>query len=151
MGNTVGSFKINNYWQSKWKLAKPTMTINKKQHSLLIGSMLGDGTLRVGSGAINANLKIEQGLVQKDYVLWKYQGSLNSNKIDISTYSFTENEVQLLQRVFEENFGLVANYYRDRDKGYRMYFKIGETKKLASLIKPYIVDCLKYKINLKTP
>lgn len=78
-------------------------------------------------------------------------GSLSKNKIDISTYSFTEKEVQLLQRVFKENFGLIANYYRDRNKGYRMYFKISETKKLISLIKPYIVDCLKYKINLKTP
>lgn len=64
----MGSFKINTRWQNKWKIIKPTLTINSRQYSLIIGSMLGDGTLRVGSGAINANLKIEQGLVQKDYV-----------------------------------------------------------------------------------
>jgi len=223
MGNTVGSFEINTYWQNKWKVIKSTLKINPQQRSLIIGSILGDGTLRIGSKAINANLKIEHGLPQKEYVFWKYSilrpfvftepkvsyryrenrkryakswwfrtvrhplitefykqfyknghkiipddiekhldvlalavwimddGSLSQKRIDISTYSFTEKGIQLLQRVLKKNFGLIANYYRDRDKGYRMYFKSSETKKLILIIKPYILDCLKYKINLKTP
>ena len=223
MGNTVGSFEINTYWQNKWKVIKPTLTISPQQRSLIVGSILGDGTLQVGKKAINANLKIEHGLLQKEYVFWKYNilrpfvftepkvsyryrkngeryakswwfrtlrhslitefykqfykngrkiipddiekhldvlalavwvmddGSLSQKKIDISTYSFTEKEIQLLQRVLKKNFGLIANYYRDRDKGYRMYFKSIETKKLILLIKPYVLNCLKYKINLKTP
>ena len=43
------------------------------QRSFIIGSLLGDGTMRMGKGAINANFKVEQGVVQKDYVFWKYE------------------------------------------------------------------------------
>lgn len=51
---------------------KNSLKLNQTQISVLIGSMLGDGTMRVGKNALNANLKIEQGLKQKDYVFWKY-------------------------------------------------------------------------------
>ena len=78
-------------------------------------------------------------------------GSLNRNHLDISTYSFSELEINLLQKVLKKNFRLTSNYYKDRDKGYRMYFSIGETKNLIKLIKPFIIPSLNYKISLKTP
>mgnify|MGYP001571042079 CR=1 FL=1 len=76
-------------------------------------------------------------------------GSLNRNRIDISTYSFIESEINLLLRVLDKNFGLNGNYYRDRDKGYRMYFNTKETEKLIEIIKPYVIDSMKYKITLR--
>lgn len=42
------------------------------QRSLIIGSLLGDGTMRLGRGCRNANFKVEHGLRQKAYVQWKY-------------------------------------------------------------------------------
>ena len=220
MVNTVGSLRDNKFWQKKWVDIKSALSINQQQHSLIVGTLLGDGTLRVGSGAINANLKIEQGLAQQEYVWWKYHilkpfvftgpkisyryrengekyrkslwfrtirhqsltafhkrfyvnrrkivptdiahdlnalalavwimddGSLNRKVIDISTYSFTEAEIHLLREVLKENFGLSANYHRDRDKGYRMYFNQLETRKVIEVITPFVIPSLAYKVNL---
>ncbi|MDO8569496.1 MAG: LAGLIDADG endonuclease [bacterium] len=72
MVNTVGSLETK-YWQSKWIKLKESLAITPEQRSLLIGSLLGDGTMRRGEGARNANYKVEHGLVQKSYVFWKYE------------------------------------------------------------------------------
>src|SRR3989344_9319885 len=72
MVNTVGSSE-NKYWYEKWKIIKRDIVISPKQKSFIIGSLLGDGTMWLGKGAKNANFKVEQGLVQKDYVFWKYE------------------------------------------------------------------------------
>ena len=201
---------------------KDSLKLNQTQTSVLIGAILGDGTLRVPKGAINANFKIEQGLKQKDYVFWKYEvfkewvtnppeisfrydenrqpyekswwfrtlshpeltsfhkvfykngrkvvpnniadlldhlalavwimddGSLNQNKIDISTYSFKLEEIKLLQQALLKKFALESNFYKDRDKGFRMYFRKTETAKLIPLISKFIIPNLAYKI-LVTP
>jgi ubiquinol-cytochrome c reductase cytochrome b subunit len=222
MVNAVGS-RTNKHWQKKWIAVKEQCIITPVQHSLIIGSLLGDGTMRVGSGAVNANFKIEQGIAQKAYVFWKYEilkplvftepkvsyrngingkyekswwfrtvrhplltdiyksfytekirvgkkvvpldienyldplaiavwimddGSYSKGKIDISTYSFTLEEINLLQNVFKKVFGVISKYYRDRNKGYRMYFNKTETKKLISIIYPYIIPEMRYKIGL---
>lgn len=220
--NTVGSFaKVNKYWQKQWIDTKRDLVLSQEQRSVMIGSMLGDGTLRVGDGAINANLKIEHGLAQQKYVRWKYDifrpwvftepkisyryrpsgerypkslwfrtirhpiitefqrrfyvdgrkivphdisddldelalavwvmddGNLNRRNISISTYSFTLGEIELLVKVLQSRFALSAKYYRDRDKGYRMYFTVGDTKKLTRIIGTYVIPELRYKIDLK--
>lgn len=193
------------------------------QTSLLVGSLLGDGTLRMPKGAINANFKTEHGLRQKKYVFWKYEimknwvstppklsyryregsrekyekswwfrtishpkisgfwkffyhegkkvvpldidkflnpfvlavwvmddGCLNRNKLDLSTYSFSLDEVKLLQKILNSKFNIESKFYRDRDKGYRMYFTIANTQKLSYLIRPYIITSMEYKLP-KTP
>lgn len=53
-GNTVGSLT-------------PT------QHAVLVGSLLGDGTLRKQQGKRNALLEVNHSLESKDYVDWKWQ------------------------------------------------------------------------------
>lgn len=72
MDNTVGSCETK-YWQKGWIPIKESLVLTKKQRTLIIGSLLGDGTMRVGKGAVNANYKVEHGLEQKEYVEWKYQ------------------------------------------------------------------------------
>lgn len=57
-GNTVGSLSVN---------------LSPRQKSILIGSLLGDGTLRRGENATNVNFKVEHGLAQKNYVFFKYR------------------------------------------------------------------------------
>ena len=227
MVNTVGSYE-NIHWQKKWKEIKRSAVLNLEQRSLIIGSLLGDGTMRIGKGAVNANFKVEHGLEQKDYVLWKYRvleplvmtepkisyrytadrqkyqkswwfrtfrhpiltdiykffyigsgyrtgrkiipsniqdyldplalavwimddGSYNKDKIDISTYSFLFEEIELLCRSLEKRYGLSAWYYKDRDKGYRMYFRKSVTGKLVDLIRPHIVTSMMYKIGFRNP
>lgn len=54
-------------------------------------------------------------------------GSYNQNKIDISTYSFTLQEIEKLKKVIKKKFGITMLYYKDRDKGYRMYSNQKET------------------------
>lgn len=74
-------------------------------------------------------------------------GSYNRGVIDISTYSFTENEVQSLQNAIVQNFGVTFRYHRDRDKGYRMYANQTETKKLVRIIQPHVIPSMMYKIG----
>jgi len=227
MVNTVGSSE-NKHWYKKWIPIKNGVTILPTQRSLIIGSLLGDGTMRMGKGAINANFKVEQGLAQRDYVLWKYEilkplvftepkisyrytaqkekypkswwfrtirhplltgiynmfyisqgyktgrkiipkniideldalglaiwimddGSYSKGHIDISTYSFLEPEINLLQLTLKKKFDVEIKYYKDRDKGYRMYCNMKETKKLIQTIKPYIIPSMMYKIGFQNP
>ncbi len=72
MVNTVGSLETK-YWQSAWIDLKQSLTLTPDQRALLTGSLLGDGTMRRGEGARNANYKVEHGLAQKSYVFWKYE------------------------------------------------------------------------------
>ena len=55
MGNTVGS-------------------LTQLQRSIIIGTILGDGYLRIVKGKRNALLEINHSLSQKEYVDWKYTG-----------------------------------------------------------------------------
>ena len=71
MVNPVGSCE-NKYWQKTWSSLKKDLTLTSLQQSFIIGSLLGDATMRVGKKAINANFKIDHCLKQKEYVFWKY-------------------------------------------------------------------------------
>ena len=206
---------------------KQALLLTKEQQELMVGSLLGDGTMQIGSGAINANFKVEQGLAQKEYVEWKYKilkplvntepkisyrykesgekyekswwfrtvrhplltaihtkfykkkndkfkkvvptdlklhlsplalavwimddGSYSKGKIDMSTYSFTLQEILLLQRCLKDNFDVESKYFKDRNKGYRMYCNTKETRKVIKIIHPYIISSLKYKIGFVNP
>lgn len=227
MVNTVGSYENIN-WQKKWTLIKRSLTITSQQRTLIVGSLLGDGTMRVGENAINANFKIEHGLKQREYVEWKYKileplvftrvkmsyryqkngekyakswwfrtlrhplltkiykrfykgngyktgnkiiprnikkdlnpfalavwvmddGSYKNRKIDISTYAFSLSGIKILQKAFRDNFYIKIKYYKDRDKGYRLYCNQQETKKLIEIIYPYIIPSMMYKIGFRNP
>ena len=224
MVNTVGSYKTK-YWHKSLIPIKEKMFLNPFQFSIIVGSLLGDGTMRIGKGAVNANFKVEHGIEQKEYVFWKYKalepivftepklsyrynekrekyrkswwfrtirhplltnlykmfyvgngyktgrkiipknikkflnplalsiwimddGSYSNGKIDISTYSFTLPEINLLQKNFAQIFNINSLYYTDRDKGYRMYFNKSETQKVIKIIKPCIIPSMMYKIEL---
>jgi hypothetical protein len=227
MANTVGSFETK-HWHKNWIPIKESLFLNKKQEDFIIGSLLGDGTMRIGEGAKNANLKIEHGLEQKKYVEWKYQilkpfvftepklsyryredgekyekswwfrtlrhpfftqiyhqfyqgdghrngkkiipkslkydlnpfifaiwimddGSYSRGAIDISTYCFSLDEIQFLQECILYAFKIESKFYRDRDKGYRMYFSKQETRKVIDIICLHIIPSMKYKIGFETP
>lgn len=227
MVNTVGSCETK-HWQKKWILIKKSLDLTPRQKLVIIGSLLGDGTMRIGKKAKNANLKIEHGLKQKEYVEWKYSilkpfvftepkisyryredgkkypkswwfrtirhpiltriynqfylgegyrngrkivpseikdnltpltlavwimddGSYSRGKIDISTYSFLLPEIRFLQECLRDKFRIKGLFYRDRDKGYRIYFNKQETDKLIRVINTHIIPSMEYKIGFATP
>ena len=71
MVNTVGSLETK-HWQRNLITFKRALIITSEQRALLIGSLLGDGTMWLGKKGRNVNYKVEQGLEQKEYVFWKY-------------------------------------------------------------------------------
>ena len=227
MVNTVGSYE-NKYWNKKWIPIKQSLVLSLRQKALIIGSLLGDGTMRLGKNARNANFKVEHGLMQRKYVEWKYQilkplvftkpkisyrykengekyakswwfrtirhpllteiykkfykgkghrngrkiisedikndlnpfvlavwimddGSYSKKRVDISTYSFSLPEINILRRYLKECFNIQTRYYRDRNKGYRIYCNQQETEKLIKIIRPYIIPSMMYKIGFRNP
>lgn len=48
-------------------------SLTQYQKSVIIGTILGDGCLRIGKGRKNALLEINHSFKSKDYVDWKYQ------------------------------------------------------------------------------
>lgn len=227
MVNTVGSYETK-YWWGTWIPVKNSLVVTPEQRAFLVGSLLGDGTMRVGEHAKNANYKVEQGLEQKEYVFWKYKllkslvftepkisyrydsvkgkypkswwfrtirhpllteiydlfyerdgyltgrkivpktiaheltplglavwimddGSYSRGAMDISTYSFTLSEINLLCTILKKKFGITFKFYKDRDKGYRMYCGTSETKNLIKIIQPYFIESMKYKLGIVTP
>jgi hypothetical protein len=52
---------------------KQRLVLLPHQHQLLIGLMLGDGNLRFPGRSHHANLTVDHGDAQKEYVWWKYE------------------------------------------------------------------------------
>lgn len=227
MVNTVGSYE-NKKWQKKWIPIKRALKLSNFQRSFIIGSLLGDGTMRIGERAVHANFKVEHGLEQKELVFWKYEilkpfvftepkisfryrengeryekswwfrtirhpdltkiyrvfykgdgyrcghktvpknietlldpftlavwimddGSFSRRKIDISTYSFEFSEIKLLQQAMKNRFDINMQFYKDRNKGFRMYCSVQETEKFIALISQYVIPSMAYKINFRSP
>ena len=48
-------------------------SLNQVQYSILIGSLLGDGSLRKATGKLNALFEVNHSIKQKEYVDWKYE------------------------------------------------------------------------------
>lgn len=54
------------------KMDNTVGSLTKLQRSIIIGTILGDGHLRIISGKKNALLEINHAISQKEYVDWKY-------------------------------------------------------------------------------
>lgn len=55
-------------------------SLTQLQRSIIIGTLLGDGHLRIVRGRKNALLEINHGFLQKEYVDWKYSNLANLSK-----------------------------------------------------------------------
>jgi len=64
----------------------------------------------------------------------------------LATHCFSVIEIQLLLRYLEEKFGLEGKMHRDRDK-FKLWFNTTNSIKLANLIKPYVPECMEYKVK----
>lgn len=77
-------------------------------------------------------------------------GSINKNvNMRLATDGFTKNENELLQEMFKMKFGIrckICTYVR-RDKEFHfLSFNKENSELLTALIKPYVIDCMRYKL-----
>jgi hypothetical protein len=72
------------------------------------------------------------------------------NKTDGNSHIYlgrvTRPEAEILQKVALENFGIEAKIYDKKSKGFALFFGVKESKKLHTLIRPYIIESLQYKL-----
>lgn len=187
-------------------------SLTQAQKSIIIGSILGDGYLRVIKGRRNAFLEINHSNKQKDYVDWKFEQlksivksppklrKSNGDRLAYRFYTRQQSELTELFKLFyqkgikiiPDNFSLdpliLAVWFMDdggrcrssdiylntqqfdgesqqkliyalaelglqvrlnKDKSYfRLRFIKSGLPKLRSLIKPYIISAMDYKIEL---
>lgn len=190
-GNTVGS-------------------LTSTQQAILVGSLLGDGTLRRQNNRLNALFEVNHCYKQKAYVDWKWQhfqehilsppkarlgkgtriayrfttrslplftsyhtrfyskgkkyiptdlrieplslavwfmddGTRIRSAYYFNTQQFTLPEQQFLQGLLLKTFGL--NSALNRDKEYlRIRISTASSKIMKTIIEPYVVPCLQYKL-----
>ncbi len=182
------------------------------QHQILVGSMLGDGTLRRQGTRTNALLEVNHSLAFKEYVDWKYNhfqdfiltapklrlgkgvrvayrfttrslpeftnyylqyyafgskripfditltplslavwfmddGSNIRSSFYLNTQQFTLSEQVLLQYALREKFNIKGKLNRDKTY-WRLRINTEDTKKMRSIIEPFILPCFSYKLKI---
>lgn len=107
--------------------------MTKQQRLVLIGSILGDGFLQK-TGKNNARLRLEHGLKQKDYLIWKYR----------IFSDFFRSEPKVLERrnpIFGKSYQYIrAQSYSNQEFGefYRLFYNEGRKiipKQIKTLLK----------------
>lgn len=78
--------------------------------------------------------------------LYMDDGFFHQGTADICTEGFSKKSVELLVTFFAEKFNLHFGLSK-RNKGYRMRLHRKEFNKFCSIISPYMIDSLKYKLG----
>ena len=93
-------------------------SLTQEQKSIIIGSILGDGYLRIVPGRKNAFLEINHSISEKDYVDWKHQELKNlvksppkarKGKGKRIAYRFFTKQHPEITKLYQE-------FYQDREK-----------------------------------
>ena len=64
----------------------------------------------------------------------------------LCTDSFSYNDQILLKKAILDNFGLNVNIVKYASKYFRLRFGAKETKKVSDIIRPYVIESMKYKL-----
>ena len=93
-------------------------SLTQEQKSIIIGSLLGDGYLRIVSGRKNAFLEVNHSISEKDYVDWKYQEF--KNLVKSPPKARKGNDKRIAYRFFTKQHPgitkLYQEFYQDREK-----------------------------------
>lgn len=77
-------------------------------------------------------------------------GSINKNvNMRLATDGFTKKENEFLQEMLKTKFGIrckICTYIRHENEFHFLSFNKVNSELLTELIKPYVIDCMKYKI-----
>lgn len=55
------------------KQARDEVTLSDREQAIILGSLLGDGSLKLYPGYVNARFSVRHSTVQKEYFAWKAQ------------------------------------------------------------------------------
>lgn len=93
-------------------------SLTQRQKSILIGTLLGDGYLRIVPGRKNALLEVSHSVKQKEYVDWKYQELKNLVKSPPKRKKGNEGRVayRFFTRQHPELTGLHQRFYPEGSK-----------------------------------
>ena len=93
-------------------------SLTQTQRSIIIGSILGDGYLRVIKGRKNAFLEINHSIKQKEYVDWKYDQLRSIVKSRPKSRKGEENRIayRFYTRQHPELTELFQRFYRNKTK-----------------------------------
>jgi hypothetical protein len=73
----------------------------------------------------------------------------NSGGCVISTNSFNLDDCQKLQLALRNKWGLLTSLHVQNKVQYRLYLGVGEIHKFKTLIEPFLVPSMRYKLHLK--
>jgi len=93
-------------------------SLTQEQKSIIIGSILGDGYLRIVPGRKNAFLEINHSISEKDYVDWKYQKLKNLIKSPPKIRRGRGRRIayRFFTRQHPEITKLYHKFYQDKEK-----------------------------------
>src|SRR3989344_1960594 len=149
-------------------------SLTEEQKSIIIGTLLGDGTLRKKT---NTLLEINHSYKQKEYVLWMYEKFQGITKtppklrvsgknrmscrfttvslsefnyyhklVYINTQQFNLNDQKTLMKLLNE-FGLETSLNKDK-KYYRIRIRTSSLNLFKELVAPYMLRSMIYKLPL---
>ena len=72
-------------------------------------------------------------------------GGLHKSGVKISTYCFELDHIKNLQIVLQTNFGIKSSIWTKKE-GYIIYIPKIEINKLISIIKPFMLASMYYKV-----
>ena len=75
-------------------------------------------------------------------------GSKHGSGLHISVYGFTNEDVDKLMFVLQDKFNLKCSIHYNRDNKTRIYIFKDSMDNLISLVKPYFINEMLYKLNL---
>lgn len=92
--------------------------LNQFQKSVIIGTILGDGYLRIIPGRQNAFLEINHALSQHEYVLWKYNvlKGIRAGAPKVRTGNGKRKAIRFYTRQSVELTKLKSLFYKDKVK-----------------------------------
>jgi len=99
-------------------------SLTQLERSIIIGSLLGDGYLRIVSGRANALLEINHSISQKEYVDWKFE--MLSNICKSGPKSRKGNGARIAYRFTTRQHPELTDFYR--------MFYINQQKRIPDLI-----------------
>jgi LAGLIDADG DNA endonuclease family len=193
------------------KMGNAVGSLSEVQRAIVIGSLLGDGSMRCKT---NALLEINHSTHQRSYVDWKFSqladlvttppkerkgnggrvayrfvtrsdpaltpyyrlfyaggrkrvpevelaplslavwfmddGCRSRNAVYLNTQQFDEQGQRTMLKMLSKQWGLDATLNRDKSY-YRIRVSVRSTKRLAELIRPYLLSELRYKLPRVTP
>jgi hypothetical protein len=92
--------------------------LNQFQKSIIIGTILGDGYMRIVPGRHNAFLEINHALSQREYVDWKYKSlkNLSASAPKVRNGNGTRQAIRFHTRQSEEMTKIYRQFYESKTK-----------------------------------